>query len=222
MFLQEHLATEVENIKNLISEGKKIGVKDKDFENLVDSINIEHSSANYLFQLEKYETILIDKKIVYEQKVEKKKQEMRERQLANTYIPIKTPKKYFDGKSIEVNLSEQVIRLYEDGEQIMSDFVVTGKSGWETTPGQHKIFSKRRNFFMRGDMRGQEWEVWTNYASFFTYTGEAVHDSPWRRSYGPSVARAWNGSHGCVNSRYDLAQFVYNWSNIGTPVYVYY
>jgi lipoprotein-anchoring transpeptidase ErfK/SrfK len=75
---------------------------------------------------------------------------------------------------------------------------------------------------MQGNLRGQEWDVWTNYATFFTYSGEALHDSPWRRVFGPKAGRAWNGSHGCINMKKDIAKFVYEWADIGTPVYVNY
>ncbi|GEM_PF-3874840 len=222
LYLQEHLASQLDEVKNLIQEGKKIGVLDKEFEDLVASITVSHVSSQYLFQLEKYESILIDKKLVFAERVAKKKEELLQQQLANTYIATKSPTKFYTGKYIEVSISEQVVRMYENGEQINSDFIVSGKNGWTTTPGLHTIWLKRASFRMQGNLRGEEWDVWTNYATFFTKSGEALHDSPWRKRFGPKANRAFNGSHGCINMTTSMAKFVYNWSEIGTPVFINY
>lgn len=66
-----------------------------------------------------------------------------------------------------------------------------------------------------------------NYVSTFTAQGHAIHEAWWRRN--PSDANyfgnpnyRYNGSHGCVNSPYDVAKFIYYWAPIGTPVIIHY
>jgi vancomycin resistance protein YoaR len=63
-----------------------------------------------------------------------------------------------------------------------------------------------------------------NYVSYFTSKGHAIHEAWWRspgasNDFGNPNWR-WNGSHGCINSPYSVAQFIYNWAPIGTPVII--
>jgi lipoprotein-anchoring transpeptidase ErfK/SrfK len=65
-----------------------------------------------------------------------------------------------------------------------------------------------------------------HYALFFTHDGKALH-----QYHGPVDLRAirfmrhnvseWFGSHGCVRLREADARALFNWSPMGTAVYVY-
>ena len=46
-----------------------------------------------------------------------------------------------------------------------------------------------------------------------------MHDAGWRSEFGGEIYLT-NGSHGCVNVPYDVAEELYYRVEIGTPVYV--
>ncbi|MEI6222474.1 MAG: L,D-transpeptidase [bacterium] len=124
---------------------------------------------------------------------------------------------------VEVNLSEQKAYIFGvNGELLFSSLVVTGKNGHLTPTGTYKIQSKRAFFYMNGNLAGETWHVWTNYASFFTGLGHALHDSPWRSRFGPAAGRAYNGSHGCVNMPTPSASYIFRNASIGTSVWNHY
>jgi lipoprotein-anchoring transpeptidase ErfK/SrfK len=57
------------------------------------------------------------------------------------------------------------------------------------------------------------------------YQGYGLHDASWRNgnfgeTSGP-LGYYYDGSHGCVNLPDATAAFVYNWSVVGTPVWVH-
>ena len=47
-----------------------------------------------------------------------------------------------------------------------------------------------------------------------------LHDATWRGSFGGSIYK-YNGSHGCINLPYWVAQTIYDKAPVGTRVYVY-
>ena len=56
------------------------------------------------------------------------------------------------------------------------------------------------------------------YTLWFREGGYAIHDAPWRSSYGPGT-QAY-GSHGCVNVPMPTMTTLYNWAEVGTKVIV--
>lgn len=222
IYLQEHLQEELTAIKELMRTGKGLGIEDQELEEAVKMIDINHttSSTEYLFQLEKYQQMLVEGKIRLKEAIDKKQRELEEQRQRGSYIAIKPPQHPVSGKSIEVSLDEQVLRCYENGEQIFSSFVVTGKNGWWTTKGVHKILLKQKYKVLTMD--GPEYyRIPVKYWMPFTYKGEGIHDATFRRVFGPRANRSWNGSHGCVNSPMATAQFIFYWADVGTPVVVY-
>ena len=49
----------------------------------------------------------------------------------------------------------------------------------------------------------------------YFHRGYALHDTPWRSSFG------YSGSHGCVNLPVSVAKQVYDFAPLGTPVVVH-
>jgi lipoprotein-anchoring transpeptidase ErfK/SrfK len=119
--------------------------------------------------------------------------------------------------TIEVNLTRQMIYVYQGGELTGSTAVGTGKDGWETPTGTFYINSKYRYDDMAGDYRNESWYVEdVPYAMYFTGDGHALHGAPWRSSFGT------RGSHGCVGMPESFAGWIYSIAPIGTPVYIHY
>jgi lipoprotein-anchoring transpeptidase ErfK/SrfK len=53
------------------------------------------------------------------------------------------------------------------------------------------------------------------------YKGIGIHDASWRDDYGGDIYET-AGSHGCVNTPYDKMLELYNETEVGTPVVMFY
>ncbi|MFH1576536.1 MAG: L,D-transpeptidase [Candidatus Margulisiibacteriota bacterium] len=94
---------------------------------------------------------------------------------------------------------------------------VTGKKGWQTPRGKHRIRIKQRNRYIDGHRYGEKYRFWVNYWMLF-YGEAGLHDATWRKSFW--INPDYNGSHGCINLPLATAKFIYDYSKIGTPVYI--
>jgi lipoprotein-anchoring transpeptidase ErfK/SrfK len=62
------------------------------------------------------------------------------------------------------------------------------------------------------------------WATFFTNTGESIHDASWQpdSTLGPgSQFDPSTRSHGCIHIPFDKAQWMFDWADVGVPVVVY-
>ena len=147
---------------------------------------------------------------------------------------------------IECNLSEQKVVAYKDGKKIAEGDCVSGCEaiGNGTCLGLYKIQDKLSPTVLRGPQKAvtktvtkknkkgkkvkvKETKMEYEYESPVTYWmqfngGYGLHDAAgWRSVYGGSIYY-YDGSHGCVNLPYDLAQTLYKNFDIGDPVVVYF
>jgi lipoprotein-anchoring transpeptidase ErfK/SrfK len=133
---------------------------------------------------------------------------------------------------VEVNVSRQHLCVWDNGNVIYESAITTGalvydtNGSWLGTPsGLYAIYAKTTNFWMGGRDRGFTYDaVHVDYWMPF-YLGYGIHDSCnsvscWRSSWG-GQDYTYNGSHGCVNAPNATAAFIYNWSVIGTKVWVH-
>jgi lipoprotein-anchoring transpeptidase ErfK/SrfK len=116
---------------------------------------------------------------------------------------------------IVVALGQQVLWAYRGGKIVMSTYVSTGRTGFETPPGSYTVLSKYPSQTMEGVIGGEYYNVpdvpWVLY---FTTGGHALHGTYWHDNFGTPM------SHGCVNLPQDAAAWLYAWTPIGTPVQV--
>lgn len=121
-------------------------------------------------------------------------------------------------RHVEVNLSTQWLTAFEGNVPVFSAPVTTGKDGYNTPTGRFAIYDKLPAQDMRGSAGGETWYVpgvpWVMYI----YGGVALHGTYWHNLFGTG----YRVSHGCINMRIEDARWLYNWSSVGTPVYVYY
>ena len=116
---------------------------------------------------------------------------------------------------VEVDISDQTLWLYEDGDVKLEADVVTGKKGkYDTRLGCHKIYSKEKGRYLTGP----NYKVWVDFWMPFN-KGEGLHDASWRKTFNKNDYL--NGSHGCVNMKYADAEEVYNEVSVGTNVLVH-
>lgn len=119
---------------------------------------------------------------------------------------------------VEVNLSEQHVYVYKDGEMVFDTDCVSGKisAGHGTHTGVYPIAYKQKDATLRGD----NYESHVNYWMPFNM-GEGLHDATWRSSFGGTIYKN-GGSHGCVNLPLSAAEEIYGIVDAGWPVIVFY
>ncbi len=119
---------------------------------------------------------------------------------------------------VEIDLGNQHLYLYVDGEIILeSDFVSGNESrGWSTPAGVFGLTYKTRNAVLRGE----NYETPVNY--WMPFNGNiGMHDATWRGTFGGSIYKT-SGSHGCINLPYENAKIIYEYLYTGFPVICYY
>jgi lipoprotein-anchoring transpeptidase ErfK/SrfK len=119
-------------------------------------------------------------------------------------------------KEIHVFIDEQVLIAFEDGEEVYSFDVVTGRDGKETEAGRYQVFRKHEKYTSKA--YGSEMP----YTMFFTEDGKAIHGTQMAtlRSYLHSYLTESVGSQGCVGLTDDDAQALFEWAPMGTTVVV--
>ena len=123
------------------------------------------------------------------------------------------------GTYIEVDITEQTIHFYQNGELMVTSGVVTGNLSTRhgTPQGVFCIQGKYKNRVLRGP----------GYASFVrrwmpVYKGIGLHDANWRKNseFGGETYKR-NGSHGCINMPDDTTDIIFEKAEIGTPVFIF-
>lgn len=119
---------------------------------------------------------------------------------------------------VEIDLSNQHLWFYVDGELKTSGAVVTGDvyEGYKTPEGIYSLKYKIKNAVLKGP------NYRANVSYWMPFNGDiGIHDASWRTEFGRDIYLA-RGSHGCINVAYYLAEALYNNISVGTPVICYY
>ena len=124
-------------------------------------------------------------------------------------LTFKTPNAtddYIINTFVEVDLSNQTVVYYKNGELITQGNIVTGNvsQGNGTPSGVYRLDWKAKDFVLRGDGYASPVSFWMPFNG-----GIGIHDASWRSSFGGSIYKT-NGSHGCVNMPYSVAEAIYN------------
>jgi len=116
----------------------------------------------------------------------------------------------FPGRYIDVNLSEETLYAF-DGTSLVNQFLISSGLTGPTPTGQFYVYGKSRVTEMRGpgyDLPGVEWVSW--------WSGDySIHGTYWHHNFGHPM------SHGCINASNGDAEWIYNWDEVGTPVYIH-
>ncbi len=120
-----------------------------------------------------------------------------------------------EGKYIDVSISNQVMTLFEDGIEDNSFLVSTGTRRMPTPLGTFSVRSKRINVW-------SSYGLWMPYSMNF-YGGYFIHELPyWPNGYREGANHLGiRVSHGCIRLGIGPAEYVYNWSKVGTPIYIH-
>jgi len=112
---------------------------------------------------------------------------------------------------IDVDLSEQRLTAYEGQTPVQSYLVSTGLPATPTPEGQFRIWIKLRYDDMAGPGYYLEDVPWVMYF----YQGYGLHGVWWHANFGHQM------SHGCVNQPNDMAEWLFNFADVGTLVNVH-
>ena len=137
-------------------------------------------------------------------------------------------------KRIEVSIAEQRVRAYEGETLVLDSFISTGLPPNDTETGRFRIRYKVPVEDMRGATDAEGNVVWVvgdggkeppgsipygvsdvPYVMYVNLDAEALHGAYWHNSFGQRM------SHGCINLPVPVAEFLYGWAPLGTPVTVY-
>ncbi|MDE6673454.1 MAG: L,D-transpeptidase [Acetatifactor sp.] len=119
---------------------------------------------------------------------------------------------------IEVDMGQQHMYYYQDGECLISVDVVTGNARrrWNTPEGINYVYSKQRNRTLRGEGYATPVKYWMPVVG-----NVGIHDADWRSEFGGEIYLT-GGSHGCVNTPVDVMGELYELVEVGTPVVMFY
>lgn len=119
---------------------------------------------------------------------------------------------------IEINLFQQTIAVYENGQLVYASLVTSGVAPLYTRPGLFQIFEKKELETMQGataedrsDFYYLQDVPWTMYFD----EARALHAAYWRTYFG------YPASHGCVNLSPTDANWLFHWAEEGDYVWVH-
>jgi LysM repeat protein len=121
------------------------------------------------------------------------------------------------GKRIVVDLSEQRMYVYQNGQLLWNWVVSTGRPGQETAVGHYKVLNKIPNAY------AYTWSLQMPYWLGIYWAGSlqnGIHALPIQAN----GQRLWAGylgqrvSFGCIILGTENAKALYNWAAVGTPV----
>lgn len=119
---------------------------------------------------------------------------------------------------IEIDLTEQRMYYYQEGELLIETDVVTGDTSrrMSTPEGVNFVYNKQLNRILKGPGYATPVKYWIPIRG-----GVGIHDATWRKEFGGTIYEK-NGSHGCINTPYDMVSQLYELVEIGTPVITFY
>ena len=123
----------------------------------------------------------------------------------------------YGGNYIEIDLNNQCLWLYKDGNLVTSSPVTSGtvRYGYFTPTGVYSIQKKSTCVTLTGP-------TWASYVTYWMpFSGPyGLHDATWRKNFGGSTYLN-DGSHGCVNLPFAQAEIIFNNISVGTKVIIY-
>ena len=125
-------------------------------------------------------------------------------------------------KRIEINLKTQRMELFIDDKRVAEFVISSGKQKTPTKRGNFSIISKYPVAY--GVIDGILWKM-PYFMGIYTVAGQenGIHELPFANAKRESVRDMGRPiSHGCVRLGLGEAERVYNFAEIGTPVWIHY
>ena len=118
---------------------------------------------------------------------------------------------------VEINLTAQHLYFYKNGSLVVESDIVSGcvADGNSTPTGIYGITYKEKDATLNGEDYSTPVSYWMPFNG-----GVGLHDATWRSSFGGTIYKT-NGSHGCINLPYSVAQTIFENISTNDPVIVY-
>lgn len=129
-----------------------------------------------------------------------------------------TKPQILENKYIDINLSTQIMSMFENGKLLDSYLLSTGKKGMETPKGAFSIQNKHPRAWSK------TYGLYMPYWMAIVPGGKfGIHELPeWPGGYKEGANHLGTPvSHGCVRLGVGPAKIVYEWAEVGTPVVIY-
>jgi len=137
------------------------------------------------------------------------------RKVARVFISTTPPQGVTTNRWIDVDLAEQTLAVYENGQLIFATVIASGSEPFWTRPGLFQIFQKKETETMRNndlaDFYYLENVPWTMYFD----GARALHGAYWRTRFG------YAQSHGCINLSIGDSHWLFNWAVEKDWVYIH-
>jgi lipoprotein-anchoring transpeptidase ErfK/SrfK len=122
------------------------------------------------------------------------------------------------GKYIDISLSLQVLTCFDGGKAQFITLISSGINRYPTPSGTFHVYSKTPSTRMKheyGPGHPDNYDL-LNVPYVLYFDGpNAIHGTYWHNNFGTPM------SHACVNVSTSAAAQIYNWSPIGTMVYIH-
>jgi len=124
----------------------------------------------------------------------------------------------FGNTYVEINLTTQHIWLYKDGVLMVEGPIVSGTANtkYATPQGIYGLTYKEKNAILRGENYAAPVSYWMPFNQDI-----GIHDATWRSKFGGQIYTT-DGSHGCINTPYNVASTIFEYINQGSPVICYF
>ena len=123
-----------------------------------------------------------------------------------------------EDKYIDINLSTQIMTIFEDGNNLGSFLISSGKAGMNTPKGTFQVHNKHPRPW------SDQYKLYMPYWMAITSNGKyGIHELPeWPSGYKEGANHLGVPvSHGCVRLGVGSAKNVYEWATVGTPIIIY-
>lgn len=117
---------------------------------------------------------------------------------------------------IDVNLTTQRLVAYEGDNAVFNSLISSGTWLHPTVTGQFRVWLRYTAQTMDGRRLGYDYYLPNVPYVMYFYRDYALHGTYWHNNFGTPM------SHGCVNLPTPAAEWIFNWSSIGTLVSVHY
>lgn len=117
---------------------------------------------------------------------------------------------------VEVDVENQVMTYYKDGQVLVTTDVVTGYPwGHWTPPGLYAVQNKDVDCWLSGPDYNVFVKYWVGFQGAY-----GIHDASWRTIFGGKKYLS-DGSHGCVNTPEEAMRLIHENIEVGVPVIVH-
>ncbi len=126
--------------------------------------------------------------------------------------------KFKEGRYVDVNLTKQVLSIFENGSNQGNFRISSGKRGMNTPTGTFHVLNKRKRAW------SNKYKLFMPYWMQFTNQGHGLHELPeWPSGYKEGANHLGIPvSHGCVRLGVGSAETVFHFVEVGTPIFIHY